>query len=81
MEPQVSSRSRATRVAMLASGILLGMQAHEPMLLDATARELLHSTAPIADILPGQSPAQITANATIAVVLCIAGCPRSRRVA
>jgi signal transduction histidine kinase len=68
----LSTLTRPVLVVALGWGIVLGMRAHAPVLLDATARELLNSTVPVADILHGQSPALIAANTTIAAALGIA---------
>jgi signal transduction histidine kinase len=59
-------------VAALMVGIGLAMLVQFPILLDATATDVLNSGHSISDFLPGQAPALIAANATIAAALCIA---------
>jgi signal transduction histidine kinase len=59
-------------VAALMLAIVLGAQQQLPMLLDATARDLLNDTTAIADFLPGQSLVLVAANAAIAAGLCVA---------
>jgi signal transduction histidine kinase len=68
----ISVLVRPLVVAVPVIGIVLGMQARLPMLLDSTAHDLLNGGRPISDFLPGQAPALIAANAIVALALCIA---------